>query len=270
MLGAAGGAVLVAVAALVIVRTVVTHAGGLRSGPSARAAAPSLVTKLGSVPSAVLDAVGVGTASRAPESIGGAQLTAGSVPRVLYVGAEYCSSCAAERWALAVALSRFGTFEHLRQAASAPTDADASIATLSFHRVAYTSPYLAFTGVELASNQVVGGHYAALDALTAADEEVFRKYDIPPLSRRAGAIPFVDLGGRYGISGAEYDTKVLEGKTQLEIATALSDADSAIAQAVDGTANLITAALCALTHGNPGAVCTSKATSEAAAVLAAD
>ena len=36
-------------------------------------------------------------------------LTSGGKPEILYVGAEYCPYCAAERWAMVVALSRFGT-----------------------------------------------------------------------------------------------------------------------------------------------------------------
>ena len=40
-------------------------------------------------------------------------LTKNGLPEVLYVGAEYCPFCAAERWALIVALSKFGSFSKL-------------------------------------------------------------------------------------------------------------------------------------------------------------
>ena len=40
-------------------------------------------------------------------------LTADGKPLVLYVGAEYCPYCAAERCAMVQALSRFGTFSNL-------------------------------------------------------------------------------------------------------------------------------------------------------------
>ncbi len=36
-------------------------------------------------------------------------------PQFLYIGAEYCPYCAAQRWATIVALSRFGTFSKLYQ-----------------------------------------------------------------------------------------------------------------------------------------------------------
>src|SRR5215471_17073708 len=39
----------------------------------------------------------------------GAPLTSGGKPEMLYIGAEYCPYCAAMRWSMAVALSRFGT-----------------------------------------------------------------------------------------------------------------------------------------------------------------
>jgi hypothetical protein len=60
---------------------------------------------------------------------------------------------------------------------------------------------------------------------------------------------------------------VLLGKTQTKIAAALADPNSAIAKAVDGTANLITAAICQITNGQPGAVCQSPGVTAATAAL---
>ena len=48
-----------------------------------------------------------------PASIDAPALTADGKPEVLYVGAEYCPFCAAERWPVVVALSRFGTWSGL-------------------------------------------------------------------------------------------------------------------------------------------------------------
>jgi hypothetical protein len=141
-------------------------------------------------------------------------------------------------------------------------------ATLSLHGAHYSSPYLSFTGKEMQSNQVVGGHYATLDTLSAADEALYAKYDAPPYTTTAGSIPFLDIGGRHVISGASYDPQVLHGKTQAQIAAALSDPNSAIAKGVDGTANLITAALCQLTGKKPATVCQSPGVTAASAALA--
>ncbi len=70
----------------------------------------------------VLDAVGVGDVKVAPTKINAPALISNGRPEVLYVGAEYCPYCAAERSAVAVALSRFGTLHGLGQTASSPND----------------------------------------------------------------------------------------------------------------------------------------------------
>ncbi len=186
---------------------------------------------------------------------------------MLYVGAEYCPYCATERWAVAVALSRFGTFTGLGQTTSSPSDVYRSTATLTFHGASYTSGYLSFTGKETQSNQAVGGGYATLDTLSAADQALFAKYNAPPYVKSTGSIPFIDIGGRYLVSGASYDPQVLQGKTHEQIAAALSDPNSAIAKGADGTANLITAAICQTTNNKPAAVCQSRAVTTASAAL---
>lgn len=246
--------VLVAVGVLVAVRLFGsrTHT----AGPAAVAGEDAVISKVVSVPASVLDVIGVGSASP-PKPISGPPLIDNGLPRVLYVGAEYCPYCAAERWAMVVALSRFGTFKGLGQTASAADIELPNTPTLSFHGSSFTSSTVSFTGVETESNQVVDGQRAALDTLSATDQQTFSTYDRPPYvdSASAGSIPFVDIGGRYLISGASFSPKVLQHKTHLEVATALSDPNSDIAKGVDGTANLITAAICASTNQAPAPVC---------------
>ena len=181
---------------------------------------------------------------------------------MLYVGAEYCPYCATERWAVAVALSRFGRFTGLGQTASSPSDVYPSTATLTFHGATYSSSYLSFTGKELQSNKVVNGTYATLDTLSVAQDALVTKLN------KGGGIPFIDMGGKYTISGATYDPGVLKGKTHAEIAAALSDPTSAIAKGADGSANVITAAICVSTKDKPAEVCTSAGVKAAAAKLA--
>jgi hypothetical protein len=238
-----------------------TGAASPKSGQSASAADAAVITQVTSVPAAVLDTVGTGTVTAVPKPISGPALTQNGQPRILYVGAEYCPYCAAERWAVVVALARFGTFANLGQTASSPSDVYPNTATLTFHGATYTSTYLSFTGKETSSNQAVNGGYAPLDTLSAADQALVNKYD------PNGSIPFIDIGGKYLISGASYDPAVLQGKTQAQIAAALSDPNSAIAKSIDGTANLITAAVCASTGGRPAAVCSAPGVTAAAATL---
>jgi hypothetical protein len=267
VVGSTMGAVVLLVAVLVIVK-VATGAGGPKSGRHASAAASRVVTDVTSVPTSVMNTVGAGTASLMPKPLAGSTaMTADGKPRVLYAGAEYCPYCATERWAIVVALSRFGTFHNLGQTASSPSDVYPSTATLSFHGATYTSKYLSFTGVEMQSNQVVNGHYANLDTLSTADQALFQKYDTAPLTNQTGAIPFIDLAGKYGIAGAQYNPQVLQGKTHAQIAAALSNPASPIARGADGAANLITAALCQSTNNQPTAVCASPGVRTAKAAL---
>ncbi len=83
--------------------------------PAVAPAATGVVRAMASLPDAVFDAVG------APQSVdpglalltGQPALSIGGRPAVVYVGAEFCPFCAAERWALVAALDRFGSFSHL-------------------------------------------------------------------------------------------------------------------------------------------------------------
>ena len=67
-----------------------------------------------------------------------------SAARLLY--------CAAERWALISALSRFGAFRNLGITTSSPTDAYPSTQTLSFYRASLESDLVALRAVEHYSN----------------------------------------------------------------------------------------------------------------------
>src|SRR5215469_8504134 len=134
----------------------------------ATAATVSLVTRqITTVPVATLNAVGKGSNVAPLTATQGhpALLTSSSgKPQVLYMGALYCPYCGAERWAMAVALSRFGTFSNLGLTHSSATDVYPNTPTLSFHNSTYTSKYIDFTPVELYSGkQLKKGVYAALD-----------------------------------------------------------------------------------------------------------
>jgi Domain of unknown function (DUF929) len=261
--GSAIGAVLLLVGILVGVKL----AGGSGKGSAAPAAtavpAPEAVTAaVTGVPAAVLDQIGTGTVTTPPSTIAGQPvLKEGDKPLVVYVGAEYCPYCAAERWAVVVALSRFGTFTNLGQTHSSSTDVYPNTATLSFHGASYTSDHLVFQGVETQSNQPSGNGYAPLDTPTAQQQQLVQKFDAPPYvsSGSSGAIPFLDLANQALVSGASFSPELLAGKTAEQIASALSNPSDPIAKAVGGTANALTTLLCKLTGDQPAAVCGSTA-----------
>ncbi|SDP20667.1 protein of unknown function [Nakamurella panacisegetis] len=254
LLRTVGAPVLVVVLIVVVFVVVKANqkppAAAAPSGP----APATLTASLESIPTANYDTVGKGsTDSRVMTAINGDALTAGGKPRVLYIGAEYCPFCAAERWSMVTALARFGTFSGLGTTSSSSSDSYPNTATLTFHGATYTSQYLSFTGVEETTNVRSGNGYAPLDKPSAADQALVTKYNT------SGSIPFVDLGNKYLISGASYDPQVLAGLTQAQIAAALLKPDSDIAKGVLGGANYVTAALCRLTNNQPAAVCTSSA-----------
>jgi hypothetical protein len=262
-LGSAVGLVLVLVAVLVIVRVVGGAGTPSASGSPSGLAPTSVVQAVTTVPGSVLDTIGIGSVSNPPAAIAAGQpaLTSNGKPLVVYLGAEYCPFCAAQRWAVVVALSRFGTFTGLGTTHSASADVYPDTATLSFHGATYTSAYLEFQGVEMQSNQRSGNTYAVLDAPTAAQQQIMQRYNAPPFvsADAAGAIPFIDFGNRYLVSGASYSPQLLAGLSGDQIAGALKDPASPVAKAVDGSANAITAVLCKLTGGQPGQVCTGPA-----------
>ena len=234
-------------------------ASGVSNGPVGTALA-SVVTDTTSVPASTLDTVGAGSGVTAlPVAIkNGSPLTSGGKPEMLYIGAQYCPFCAAERWAMVVALSRFGTFSGLSTVHSSSTDEFPNTSTWTFDKATYTSQYLTFSSVETETNIPSGSSYTPLQTPTSAQQALLDKYDAPPYvpSADAGAIPFVDFGNKYMISGASYSPQVLQGKSWATIASALKDPTSPIAKAVDGTANYMTATICKLTGNQPATACT--------------
>ncbi len=256
-------AAVVVVALVLVVVKLTGHGGPKAASPAVTGTAAAAVTDaLAKISPATLDTVGKGKVNALPKALTGQPaLTEGGKPLVVYIGAEYCPYCAAERWPMVVALSRFGTFHNLGLTHSASGDVFPNTATLSFHGASYTSQYLTFQGVETETNQPQGNGYAPLDKLTDQQQRLLQTYDAPPYvpSSSQGAIPFIDLGNRYLISGASYPPDTLSGKTAEQITAALSNPADPITQAVGGTANAITAALCQLTGGQPGNVCTSPA-----------
>jgi hypothetical protein len=217
----------------------------------------SVIKDITSVPASTLTSVGTGTAD--PKSVSlvssAKPLTSGGKPQVMYIGAEYCPYCATERWSMAVALSRFGTFSGLHGIHSSSTDVYPSTPTLTFYKSTYSSKYLTFTPVETQTEK----QGTTLQKTTAAQNALLTKYDSPPYvaQANAGAIPFIDFGGKYFIHGAQYNPQILAGQTWAQVAAALKDPNSAIAKGADGAANMITATICKTTNNQPSSVCTS-------------
>jgi thiol-disulfide isomerase/thioredoxin len=212
----------------------------------------SVVDDITHVPASALSQVGTGALPDSSElplkAISDTTLaTVNGKPEMLYIGAEFCPYCAAMRWSMAVALSRFGTFGPLKGIHSSSTDVYPNTATLTFYRQQYTSSYLTFTPVE---NETVAE--APLQATTKQQQAVWAKYDTSDGSQ---SYPFIYFGGKVILTGPLYDPGVLKGLSWSQIASSLSDPSSVVAQNVLGAANYVTAAICAMTGDQPASVC---------------
>lgn len=204
-----------------------------------------------------------GAVTGLPSAIDKAPPLAPGKPEVLYVGAEYCPYCAAERWPLTMALSKFGQFANLGSTTSSSSDANANTPTMSFHGSTFTSPYLSFVAVEQQDRK--GG---TLQKLTSAQAKIVAKYDNTPYvsQQAAGSIPFIDFNGRFVASGASFDGSQLSN-LDIQRASAILTAPVTTAQAgaaskqastamaAQAVAGHLIGVLCAVTGDQPASVC---------------
>jgi Domain of unknown function (DUF929) len=241
---AAVGAVLAILAGFVAVKLT----SGTAAAASESPAPHNVVSQVTTVPAAVLARVrGGGTVTplrtvKAP----GPVLSLVGKPAIVFVSEESCPFCAAERWPLAVALSHFGTWGHLGATRSSATDVFPNTATLSFRTASYRSSHLTLRTTELTDNR---GH--RLQPPTPLDTTLIHGYDVPPYVNSAdqsGAVPFLDIGNRYILAGAQYNPQILAGLSQAQIASQLRNPASPVAKAIDGSANVIIAAINNVLH----------------------
>jgi len=239
------------VVAVALVIGVFIYVGSRSSGgsvPAPKAASTSVVSEVTNVSPSTLAAVGSGSSQvqnpLTPIKNGPPLVGSTGHPEVFYEGAEYCPYCAAERWGIIAALSRFGTFYNLSQITSSSTDAYPSTQTFSFYKSTYTSQYVDFLPLEVESQQGT-----ALQVPTPAQQQIINTYN------KGGSFPFVDVANKYTVIGASYDPQLLQGLDAQTIADSLSNPNSPIAQAILGTANYLTAAICESTNQQPASVC---------------
>lgn len=253
--------VIAVVVSLVVVYNIRSsnNSASASGGVSGTVLPATTAAKITSVPAVTLDAVGAGSVMSYQNAVfrgapvlkvSDKPLTSNGKPEMLYIGAEYCPFCAAMRWSMAVALSRFGTFTTpLRGIHSSPTDTDPNTPTLTFYKTGYQSKYLTFTPVE---NEDLSQH--PLQPTTSAQRAIWVKYDTDPSTGYTG-YPFIDFGNKAVIKGPLYDPALLKGLTWAQIATALHVPSSPVAQAILGVANYMTAGICEMTGNSPAAVC---------------
>jgi Domain of unknown function (DUF929) len=177
---------------------------------------------------------------------------AGGKPMIVYVGAEYCPFCAAERWSMVYWLSQFGTFKNLSEIKSSSTDVFPNTSTLTFYKSSYTSSSIDFS---FAETQDVNSQPLMTPTKLAAS--LFVKYDTPPYTTQAQGFPFIDIGGLYVLYSTSYSPRLLANLTWDQIAAKLKNPSDPVTQAIVGNANIMTAATCIATQDIPASVCSS-------------
>jgi Domain of unknown function (DUF929) len=247
---AAVTAVLASVVVLVAVKLTAAPAQLVASESPAPAA---VVGQVSSVPAAVLARVDPGQAitSLEPVKTSGPPLIIGGKPAIVFVSEESCPFCAAERWSVAVALSHFGTLSDLGTTRSSATDVYPNTATLSFRTARYHSSEVTLRTTELTDN---AGR--PLQPQTALDTRLIGTYDVPPYVNSAdqsGSVPFLDIANKYVLAGAQYNPQILAGLSAAQIASQLGNPSSQVAQAIDGSAQVIITAIEHVLHGVPTA-----------------
>ena len=279
----AGGSILVVAIVVIAIVLVKLNSGGgtaatASNGPTGTALS-SLTKQVTGIPTSVTDKVADGgvnsgifiaaTTSSAIQSaaselgsyyatVNGTALTSNGKPELLFLGGEYCPYCAAERWAMVNALSRFGTFTGLTTTHSSTSDVYPDTPTFTFSKAKYTSNYLTFTSVEEYANYRQGNSsnsntpYVTLQTATTAQSALEAAYD------PTGAIPFLDFGNKYVEVGnlSPLSPSMLAGKTWAQVAAAMNDPSSSLGKALVGNANFITAGICKLTNNQPASACT--------------
>jgi thiol-disulfide isomerase/thioredoxin len=159
------------------------------------------------------------------QTASGAPFTDNGKPVVVYIGADFCPYCAAERWALVISLSRFGNFSNLHYMTSANDEGD--YATFTFSGSTYSSKYISFQPFEQetrdqSQKDSVPSNYTA-------------EFD--------NSYPYVNFGNSFILHTLIPDPQILSNKNWTQIFTDISTSDSS-GQTIQEGANAITALIC--------------------------
>jgi len=256
--------VLVLLIVVVLLILKVTRGSASAPAPPVTPAPADVVRATTSLPASAFDTAGAPqTQGPAPSVLSGQPpLVVGGHPDVVYVGAEFCPYCAAERWALVVALGRFGKFSDLGATSSSKYEAFGATATFSFAGATYRSRYVTFSPTEAyaqAPSTDAPAGFPAIEKVPSSEQALLKRYDSAPFSSEPGALPFVDVTNRLLVIGAGvgYSPGLLQGSSMGKIAGELADPANTTSQAVLGAANELTAAICSATGQRPSNVCDS-------------
>lgn len=244
--------VVLAVVAVVVILGVSSGSGSTPRKP----ATPQAVQAVTSIPISTLTAASSQFGGLVPaQPAAGGALTSGGKPELLYIGAEFCPYCAAERWPMVIALSKFGTFSNLQTTRSATTDMD--IGTWSFYGSTYTSQYLSFASYEEYTNERKGSGYKPLETVPGPANQVWAATEANTANGQG--FPFLDFAGKYTIRTAQFDPTLIQSRSFDSILGVVGKNDNTVGADIDASAAMFTKYLCGITNNQPGSVCSAVA-----------
>jgi Domain of unknown function (DUF929) len=176
-------------------------------------------------------------------------------PEIIYIGAQFCASCAGERWALVIALSKFGTFKNLSGTTSSDTYPGGP--TFSFYGATYTSKYLSFVTDEQTPRSVdrSTGSYENVLILSQQEHNIMTAWDVAPYTSQSGSVPFLYIGGEFLLSNFQYDANPVSLMSFHTALGVMTSGQSTISKHVQAAAGYLLGDFCALTQEQPGPAC---------------
>jgi hypothetical protein len=261
---AAGGGLVVAVIAALVLAGLFGGSGSSKPALAEGAyhLSANTVSKVEGVPVGAM-ARNAGTASAsavtAPRELppNAPRLSSDGHPEIMYIGAQFCLLCVGERWALVMALSKFGTFHNLTGTTSAASGGHSSPPTFSFYGATYTSKYLSFATDEEKPTVIKtsAGHYESVQTLTKEEHDIITDWDVPPYATQSGSIPFVYMAGKFVLTNVQYDSTAIWKMNFQTAAAVMTSGKTTVSRQVEAAAGYLAADFCALTHDQPASVC---------------
>jgi Domain of unknown function (DUF929) len=264
-LAGAGGALFVAIVVVAVLgvlanksshNAAVAKAEGLYSLPG------NVVSRVADVPISALVANAEAANQsdvRPPEKLPptAPQLSSDGHPEIMFVCAEYWPLCAAERWALVMALSKFGTFSNLMGTTSSNREPSPSTPTFSFYGASYSSKYLTFVADELETNRynAVSREYPLLQFPTRQEMTMINAWDVVPYTTEPSSIPFAYMGGKFLMTSAQYNASAISRMNFQTAVSVMTSGKSTVSRRVEAAAGYLVGDFCALTHDQPASVC---------------
>jgi hypothetical protein len=98
------------------------------------------------------------------------------------------------------------------------------------------------------------GNYPTLQTPTSEQNALIAKWDVAPYTTETGSIPFVYLGGKYLITGAQYVASPISGKSFETAVPYMTSGTNATSRGVETAAAYLVGDILALTHDQPASV----------------